>query len=140
MPEARNALTTMMVMAAAVATLIAGGQGKDQSGWTIPAGASQERNPIAVSPEVLEKGRKIFESRCRRCHGNDGKGHGPDADPEHPAGNFTDRLQAAFNPDGVMFYKIWNGREAPKMPSFRKEGITKDEVWTVINFVKTLRK
>jgi len=39
-----------------------------------------------------------------------------------------------------MFYKIWNGRESPKMPSFRKEGLSKEDVWTVIHFVKTFRK
>jgi hypothetical protein len=57
------------------------------------------------------------------------------------AGNFTDRMRVAFNPDGVMFYKVWNGRStAPKMPSFKSEGLSKDDVWTVIRFVNTLRK
>ena len=142
MLDTRGSLTTMAQIATAVATLVAGGQqaGWSPSDWTIPATASQERNPIAASPDVLGKGRKIYESRCQRCHGRDGKGHGPEADPEHPAGNFTDRLRAAFNPDGVMFYRIWNGRDAPKMPAFRKDGMSKDEVWTVIHFVKTFRK
>jgi hypothetical protein len=40
-----------------------------------------------------------------------------------------------------MFYKVWNGRSiAPKMPAFKSEGLSKDEVWTVIRFVNTLRK
>ena len=142
MPDTRVPLTTMAVIVAAVATLIAGGPqaAYTPSDWTIPATASQEHNPIAVSTDVLEKGRKIFESRCQRCHGKDGKGHGPEADHEHPAGNFTDRMRAAFNPDGVMFYRIWNGRDTPKMPAFRKDGMSRDEVWTVIHFVKTFRK
>ena len=143
-------MARMTAIAAAVATLLVGGQqallaggqktAGAQSDWTIPANASRELNPIAVSPDVLAKGRKIFESRCQRCHGKDGTGHGPDSDPGHPAGNFADRLRAAFNPDGVMFYKIWNGREGPKMPAFRKEDMSKDEVWTVIHFVKSFRK
>jgi len=62
-------------------------------------------------------------------------------DADRPAGNFTDRMRVAFNPDGVMFYKVWNGRStAPKMPSFKSEGFSKDDVWTVIRFVNTLRK
>ena len=134
------ALAALLLLVGAQQAFLAGAQKTAQSDWTIPATASQQLNPIAVSPDVLAKGQKIFESRCQRCHGRDARGHGPDTDPAHPAGNFTDRLRAAFNPDGVMFYKIWNGREGPKMPSFRKEGLTKEEVWTVIHFVKTFRK
>lgn len=142
MPETKGPLATMALIVAAVVTLTGGGQkaGKAQSDWTIPASASQELNPIVASPDVLAKGKKIFESKCQRCHGKDGRGHGPDAEADHPAGNFTDRLRAALNPDGVMFYKIWNGRESPKMPGFRKEGVSKEEVWMVIHFVKSFRK
>jgi mono/diheme cytochrome c family protein len=110
-------------------------------GWTIPAAGPQEQNPIAASPEIVTKGEKIYRGKCQRCHGKEGKGDGPDADHDKPAGNFTDRMRVAFNPDGVMFYKVWNGRSiAPKMPAFKSEGLSKDEVWTVIRFVNTLRK
>ncbi len=110
-------------------------------GWTIPAEAAREANPVVLTPDVLQKGEKIYRGKCQRCHGREGKGNGPDADPDKPAGNFTDRMRVAFNPDGVMFYKVWNGRPiAPKMPSFKSEGLSKDEVWTVIRYVNTLRK
>ena len=136
----------IVVIAAAIvataATIIAESQKQtdSQSEWTIPANAAMEINPIAATPDVIAQGRKIFENKCQRCHGRDGRGHGPDSDADHPAGNLTDRLRAAFNPDGVMFYKIWNGRQSPKMPAFRKEDMSKEEVWTVIQFVKTFRK
>lgn len=110
-------------------------------GWTVPADARNEINPIAASPEILTKGEKIYRSKCQRCHGKEGRGDGPDADRDKPAGNFTDRMRVAFNPDGVMFYKVWNGHaEKPKMPAFKSEGLSKDEVWTVIRFVNTFRK
>jgi mono/diheme cytochrome c family protein len=131
-----------LALAAATALLVAKDQkvADAQSDWTIPANAALEVNPLPASPEVIAQGRKIFESRCQRCHGKDGRGHGPEADPDHPAGNLTDRLRAAFNPDGVMFYKIWNGRQSPKMPAFRKEDLSKEDVWSAIQFVKTFRK
>ena len=140
MHQRRTLLPLTAVVIIGVTTLIAGAQKAADDPWNVPAGASQELNPVKDTPTVIEKGRKIFESKCQRCHGKDGRGRGPEADPEHPAGNFTDRLRVAFNPDGVMFYKIWNGRESPKMPSFRKEGLSKEDVWTVIHFVKTFRK
>ncbi len=136
----RLSLILATVIFAAVATVVAGGQGTTDDQWKLPANAAQEVNPIASSPAVVAQGRKIYEDKCVRCHAADGRGRGPDADPEHPAGNFTDRLRVGFNPDGVMFHKIWNGRENPKMPSFRKEGLSKQEVWTVIHFLKTFRK
>jgi mono/diheme cytochrome c family protein len=108
--------------------------------WTIPAGATRETSPLASSPEVVRDGLKIYQNQCQRCHGKTGTGNGPDADPLHPAGNLTDPIRAGFNPDGVMFYKVWNGRDTPKMPAFRLEGMTRTDVWTVIGYVKSLRR
>jgi mono/diheme cytochrome c family protein len=120
--------------------LSAQGGSTSRDDWNIPAGAAREQNPLTPSPEGLRDGLKTFQNKCQRCHGRTGIGNGPDASPEQPAGNLTDPIRAGFNPDGVMFYKIWNGREKPKMPAFRLEGMSRDEVWTVINYVKTLRK
>jgi mono/diheme cytochrome c family protein len=39
----------------------------------------------------------------------------------------------------VLFYKIWNGRTQPTMPAFKGQ-LTRDEVWAVVAYVKTLRK
>jgi mono/diheme cytochrome c family protein len=108
-------------------------------GWTIPAGASQEPNPIASSPDILAKGKALFDKKCQRCHGKEGRGDGPDADSDMPPGDLTDASRANRNPDGVMFYKVWNGRKSPKMPAFKTE-LSKEEVWTVVTFAKTLRK
>jgi len=32
-----------------------------------------------------------------------------------------------INPDGVLFYKIWNGRTQPTMPAY-KDRLSKDDV------------
>jgi cytochrome c len=140
----KGTATAVAVVVMSLAGLLSATQdpGDDRNkGWTIPTDAAREANPIATTPDVLQKGEKIYRDKCQRCHGREGKGNGPDADPEKPAGNFTDRMRLAFNPDGVMFYKVWNGRPiAPKMPSFKSEGLSKDDVWTVIRFVNTFRK
>ena len=111
----------------------------DDDGWQIPADAAQTPNPIQVTPQALAKGKDIFKSKCQHCHGVTGKGNGPDADPKHKPGDLTDSSRASRNPDGVMFYKVWNGRRQPKMPSFKTE-LSKEEVWTVIQYAKTLRQ
>jgi mono/diheme cytochrome c family protein len=111
----------------------------DSEGWHIPESAATEVNPQPADAAALAKGKGLFKSRCQRCHGADGSGHGPESDPNHPAGNLTDGSRASRNPDGVMFYKIWNGRAKPKMPAMSME-MTRADVWVVIQYVKTLRK
>jgi mono/diheme cytochrome c family protein len=108
-------------------------------GWNIPEGAAAERNPQPLDDAALTRGQSLYKAKCQRCHGADGAGHGPEADSNHPAGDLTDRRLASRNPDGVMFYKIWNGRAKPKMPAMKTD-ITRADVWTVIHYVKTLRK
>ena len=108
-------------------------------GWQIPEGAATEPNPEPLTAASLTKGQSLYKAKCQRCHGVDGAGHGPESDPDHPAGDLTDGRRASRNPDGVMFYKVWNGRGRPKMPAFKTE-LLREDVWTVIQYIKTLRK
>ena len=135
-----GAVLTSFYLAAAVDVASVGTQpAADSNGWHIPEGAATERNPEPLDAAVLAKGQSLYKSKCQRCHGADGTGHGSEADPNHLPADLTDGRRAARNPEGVMFYKIWNGREKPKMPAMKTD-ITRAEVWAVIHYVKTLRK
>jgi mono/diheme cytochrome c family protein len=110
-----------------------------RSGWTIPPGAAAEKSPLTVNDGVLAAGRKLFAGKCQRCHGPEGKGNGPDADKKYAeAMNLTLATRAARNADGVVFYKIWNGRSSPKMPTFSEE-LSKEQAWALVAYVQTLR-
>jgi len=135
-----GAVLTLLFLTTAVNVARVGTESPDGSqGWHIPDGAAMERNPEPLDSAALLKGQSLYKTKCQRCHGADGTGHGIDADPGHPAGDLTDARLASRNPDGVMFYKIWNGRAKPKMPAMKAD-MTRAEVWTVIHYVKTLRK
>jgi mono/diheme cytochrome c family protein len=129
-------LSALLIAALICARATAGAQ---DDGWQLPANAAQEVNPIQVDEKVLAKGRDIYGSKCQKCHGRTGKGDGPDADPKHKPGNLTDPARASRNPDGVMFYKVWNGRAKPKMPAFKSE-MSREDIWAVVSYVKTLRQ
>src|ERR1700720_4383133 len=105
------------------------------AGWQIPASAAEEKNPLTPTSSVLKKGREIFVGNCQMCHGPAGKGDGPYGDPKKPPADLT----AAENSEGVLFYKVWNGHKDPMMPAF-KTILTKDKVWPVVTYVKTLHK
>ena len=100
------------------------------AGWTIPAGAEKEVSPVKASAATLKEGKSIFDARCVRCHGPEGKGDGKESKPESPA--------ADLNPDGVMFDRVANGKP-PAMPAFKSQ-LTPQEIWTVVAYAKSLRK
>ena len=106
-------------------------------GWSIPENAAAEKNPLSTSPDVLKKGEALYNSFCSTCHGRTGLGDGPDVDRKDRA-NRPANLTLSRNPEGVVFYKIWNGRQAPKMPAFKSQ-LTKADTWTVVTYVMSMR-
>ena len=108
------------------------------SGWTIPAGAEKEVSPVKSGAAVLKQGKSIFDARCARCHGREGKGDGLESEPTSPAADLTDSFRADLNPDGVMFHRVASGKP-PVMPAF-KDQLSSDEIWTVVQYAKSLRK
>lgn len=113
---------------------------EEHDGWQLPTGAEQENNPMDATPQVLAAGRALFQKNCQRCHGPRGVGDGPDADPDYMADmDLTNPAHAEENPDGVVFYKVWNGRQNPKMPAFKKE-LSREQVWTIVTYVQTFRR
>ena len=119
-----------MLACAVVLSALVGAQ---RSGWTIPVGAANETNPLAARAGALERGRSLYASNCAGCHGPRGLGDGPTVDLKDRK-NRPANLTLSRNPDGVVFYKIWNGRHDPNMPAF-KSRMTDDEVWTIVTYV-----
>ena len=113
---------------------------RQSSGWKLPPEAADTKNPLTVNDKVLAEGKKIFADKCRKCHGPQGLGDGPDADPEHSETmNLTNPARADRNSDGIVFFKVSNGRSKPKMPTFKDE-LTTEQIWAVVSYVQTLRK
>jgi mono/diheme cytochrome c family protein len=113
---------------------------KNPSGWTLPPTADEEKNPFAGDEKAVAAGKALYEKTCKKCHGPGGKGDGPDADPDAMQDmDLTNPKRANRNPDGIVFYKIWNGRAKPKMPA-QKNDLTKDQVWQIVSYAQTLRE
>ena len=106
--------------------------------WQIPPNAAEEKSPLAQDASTVKKGAALYKSNCQNCHGATGLGDGPDADLK-TARRKPANLTISRTSDGVMFYKIWNGRNKPKMPAFKTD-LSRDDVWRVIHYVKTFRQ
>ena len=110
------------------------------TGWQLPADADTKKIPLQVDAKVLATGKAVFKDKCTKCHGAAGLGDGPDADPEHREDmDLTNPKRADRNADGVVFYKVANGRRRPKMPAFKDE-LNEQQIWSVVAYVQTLRK
>lgn len=107
-------------------------------GWTIPDGGKEEKSPLTSSADLVKKGKGIFTTHCQKCHGPLGKGDGPSSSKTAPAADLTDESRIDLHPEGVLYYKIMNGHP-PSMPAF-KSRLAKNEVWTLVEYVKSLRK
>ena len=80
----------------------------------------------------------MFAKHCQSCHGKTGLGDGTKASElKTEPGDFS---KAGFQSqsDGSIFYKISEGKD--DMPSFKKKITEANDIWNVINFVRTLKK
>jgi len=104
-------------------------------------------NPLPDSPEMIAKGRTLFEGKafCRACHGQDGKGIlGQDIEPGSLKGplprNFTDKAWQARRTDGELFWILKNGSPGTDMGPFVPLVVTEEEAWQLILYVRSFGK
>jgi mono/diheme cytochrome c family protein len=104
------------------------------------------RNPLPVTPEMIEKGNGLFHGKafCMTCHGRDGKGLGGDIDRSTFQGplprDFTDRDWQAARTDGELMWILKNGSPGTAMAVFVGPIITEEEAWHLILYVRSLGK
>lgn len=136
---------TAAVVAALAATAISGigsaaAAQATPAGWILGDDADTKKNPVVADAATLAAGKGIYKDKCQRCHGPGGLGDGPDSDPDAREDmDLTNPKRAARNPDGVVYYKVLNGRRRPKMPAFKDE-LTEQQIWTVVTYAQSLRK
>ena len=108
--------------------------------WTIPAKYKSMKNPTDASDKgLLMEAKNIYAQECKSCHGNSGMGDGSKAgDLKGYLGDFSDPAFFKEQTEGELFYKIKTGRD--DMPSFGKKLSSEEDIWLVINYIKTLAK
>ena len=88
--------------------------------------------------------KKEFVRFCAKCHGNDGKGDGPQADAlTTKPRDFTDCGRMKTISDDTIFTAIKEGGEAvhlsKDMPAW-KDGMEDDEIHDLVAYVRSLCK
>ena len=111
-------------------------QAKDP--WPVPEKYMKMANPVAKNAESVSDGKSLWTQHCQSCHGKTGKGDGPKAgELKTEPGDFTN-AETQKQPDGALFYKSSEGRK--DMPSFKKKISDPDDIWSIVNYMRTLKK
>jgi mono/diheme cytochrome c family protein len=104
--------------------------------WKVPEEAKRRPNPIQVSAPALAAGRSIYMDKCAQCHGQTGKGDGPDAASYYPSPtSLVDTKHMSSVTDGEIFYQISQGRKP--MPAFKKR-LSEEQRWQLVLYVRSL--
>lgn len=106
--------------------------------WPVPDNYKNMKNTVASNSESLTNGKELWGQHCKSCHGTKGLGDGPKAaNLKTEPGDFA-KADVQAQTDGSLFYKISEGRD--DMPSFKKKIPDHDDIWSLVNYIRTLKK
>ncbi len=102
------------------------------------AEARDMTNPLPDSPEILRKGKAVYNGKgtCFNCHGTDGDGHGPVASRLDPSPrNFHHHVLWQNRTEGELFWVIKHGSPGTAMIGFGRV-LSDDEIWAVVRYLR----
>jgi mono/diheme cytochrome c family protein len=106
--------------------------------WNVPADKAKAANPVKTSASSISEGKTLWNTHCASCHGKTGLGDGTkSAQLETAPPDFTKAIFQGQT-DGSIFYKTAEGRG--DMPSFKKKIADQDDLWNLVNFMRSLKK
>jgi mono/diheme cytochrome c family protein len=106
--------------------------------WPVPDKYLKMANPVKSNSESINAGKELWVEHCQSCHGKKGMGDGTKAASlKTEPGNFS-TADCQNQPDGSLFYKTSEGRK--DMPSFKKKIPDQDDIWNLVNLIRTMKK
>ena len=112
----------------------------------VPADKLEEaralKSPLPDSPDIVEKGKAIYEGKgtCFNCHGNSGRGDGPGGLSLTPSPrNFLHHGMWRHRTEGEIFWVIKHGSPGTGMIPFGGL-LTDEEIWTVMQYERSFAK
>lgn len=94
-------------------------------------------NPLQPTPQVLERGRLVYENNCTSCHNTRGEGNGPVVAPDKfPFAPAINGAATQARSDGYIYAVIDVGRNL--MPPYGAR-IPHLDRWAVVTYVRQLQ-
>jgi mono/diheme cytochrome c family protein len=111
---------------------------QDAKPWPVPEKNAKMANPVKADKESLATGKSLWNMHCGSCHGKTGLGDGSKAAQLKTQPQDMTKASLQAQSDGSLFYKIAEGRD--DMPSFKKKIPDPDDIWSLVNYIRTLKK
>ncbi|HLE89340.1 MAG TPA: copper resistance protein CopC [Candidatus Limnocylindria bacterium] len=127
-------LRLALVVLAVLTGVGAGSRAAVEAANAPPPAAAATQNPVAPSPESVERGRDIYLANCAACHGLNGTGDGPTAARMLPGpGDLASGVPRLS--DGGLAYLIASGTVATRMPAFSST-LSEADRWDLVNYLR----
>lgn len=98
------------------------------------------KNPLKEKKDVLESGEKVFERKCKKCHGANGDGKGDAADKlKIKPASFSSPGYLKGRLDGQLFFIVEKGSPNTDMEAFgpgSESNLSKDDIWSAIAYIR----
>jgi mono/diheme cytochrome c family protein len=104
----------------------------------MPPEAKTMKNPVALTPELMEEARHHFADHCAVCHANDGSGNtemGRNLYPKAP--DMREQLTQSLS-DGELYFIIHNGIRLSGMPAWGPSSGPDPDSWALVHFIRRL--
>jgi mono/diheme cytochrome c family protein len=93
-------------------------------------------NPVKPTAESLAQGKKYYGYDCAMCHGATGNGKG-EVDTGDKLPDFTNADSMKVMSDGQIFCSLKTGKGHMPLERVR---ISENELWNLVNYVRSLAK
>lgn len=106
--------------------------------WPVPDNYKNLKNTVASTPASLAEAKNLWSTHCKSCHGTRGLGDGSKAAQlKTEPGDFSGSATQSQT-DASLFFKLSEGRD--DMPNFKKKLPDADDRWSLVNYIRTLKK
>jgi copper transport protein len=126
------------VLAAGVLVMACGGYVYAQEQRNgVPLDVASIRDPVPADERSLTSGKDVYTTYCETCHGETGRGDGPDGLRLVPRpADLRIHTAPGVHTDGELYYWVAYGFPGTAMPAWKKNGLTDEQIWSVINYAR----
>ena len=106
--------------------------------WAVPEKNAKMANPVKADADAIKVGKEMWTKHCVSCHGKTGAGDGTKAAQLETPMEDMSAASVQGQSDGELYYKISEGRD--EMPSFKKKITDTEELWSIVNYMRSFKK
>ena len=107
-------------------------------GMAIPSSAKETKNPVPLTPELMQEARRHFADHCATCHANDGSGNTEIGQNLYPKAPDMRQQRTQSLSDGEIYFIIHNGVRLTGMPAWGPPSGPDNDSWALVHFIRRL--